>query len=185
MLCLRSFLDWILSSGRWGIADLCASLWFVHCTPTKADLHFQNSLSSSSLRARGDSGHHWSQRKPPQCSAGLRLACTEFKEEITMYLYNCRKYLVPIIKLLTQNSTFCILDQVKHHIFYKLKEVTFPFFTLLCLNTDFVTFEHFTSMYVFYIKTDLIVTNSMEMEKSWVTSDILSSIVTIVLITDV
>lgn len=44
MPCIRNFWDCIVS-------------------PSKTDLHFQNSLSSYSLPARGAQGHHWSKRR--------------------------------------------------------------------------------------------------------------------------
>lgn len=64
MPCIRNFWDCIVS-------------------PSKTDLHFQNSLSSYSSPARGAQGHHRSERRLQQRSPRLRLACIECKVKKT------------------------------------------------------------------------------------------------------
>lgn len=100
MPCIRNFWDCIVS-------------------PSKTDLHFQNSLSSYTPPAREAQGHHWSERRLQQRSPSLRLASTECKVKKNVALFNCGSYLVSVFKLLKGNRFF-VMNQVEHQLFDKL-----------------------------------------------------------------
>lgn len=64
------------------------NFWDCIVSPSKTDLHSQNSLSSYSPPARGAQSHDWSEWRLQQCSPRLRLACTECKvKKTTSFLY--------------------------------------------------------------------------------------------------
>lgn len=90
------------------------NFWDCIVSPSKTDLHSQNSLSSYSPPARGAQSHDWSEWRLQQGSPRLRLACAECKVKKNLALFNCGSYLVSVFNILKGNSRFFIMNQVEN-----------------------------------------------------------------------